>query len=112
MGRVEIVFVFGTKYYQDLPEYPVGAGDPFVFKIATDNTPSSRTSAMALLGYYEEQFIQATAGAGLTTVLFSLIAGDGYIPTCYLDCPTIEVDGIEMLIDGEPPNPWLSLKKG
>jgi len=31
-----------------------------------------------------------------------------WIPTCYLDQPTIEVDGKELLLGGAKPNPWLS----
>lgn len=108
----EVHFVFGRRQEQDLPEYPSGPTAPFVFTISTDDKPSSWESAFALLSFYRDEFYQACLAAETSSWLLSLLGTNTWIPTCYLDRPTIEVvDGFEtdeLLLDNCQPNPWLS----
>ena len=102
-------YVFGRRQVQDFPpEYSSGAYDPFVFTITVEDRPDTWERAYAILGAFRDQFIKACIAAETSTWLYSLINREIWIPTCYLDCPTIEVDDEELLLRGEEPNPWLS----
>lgn len=111
-NKHEVTYVFGRRSEQEgLPGYESGAYDPFVFTVLVDSVPSSWDSAYVLLAYFEDDFVRACRAAETSTI-DNLIKGRTiWIPTGYLDRPTIEVDGKELLLNGVPPNPWLSLKK-
>jgi hypothetical protein len=78
----------------------------------SDAKPSSWGSAFALLALYRDEFYKACLAANTSSWLLSLSDADTWIPTCYLDRPTIEVTDDseikELLLDDQQPNPWLS----
>jgi hypothetical protein len=102
-----ITYVFGRK---SNPEFPSPC-NPFIFTVSTSGKPSTWESAYALLGYFRDEFIAACSKAETSSALFALLEDEVWIPSCYLDMPTVEVNGVELLLNGERPNPWLSLKK-
>lgn len=109
-----ISYVFGTRdyVYEGYGSDGGSPGTPFVFTVSTvKGVPSSWPSAYALLGFFRRQFIAACRAAGVSSRISPIDESLMIIPTCYLDRPTIEVDGVELLLDGEKPNPWLSLAK-
>ena len=111
---VTVDFVFGRKAPQDLDEYTSGSCDPLVFTVTTDTVPSTWESAYSLLGFFRADFIKACVEERTSSALYTLFEGrDSWIPSCYLDRPTIEVShpsrgSFELLLQGERPNPWLS----
>lgn len=109
---MEVRYVFGRRQKQDLPGYPSGPSAPFAFTVKVDHRPESYDSAYALLGCYRKDFIKACRGARVSSELAVLAAPETWIPTAYLNRPTIEfVDDAfleELLLDSVKPNPWLS----
>lgn len=109
----EVRYVFGRRQSQDLPGYPSGPCNPFVFTVTADAKPHSWDSAYALLGFYRDEFIKACCAASTSSQMSVIEGREIWIPTCYLDQPTIEVVGEgcteELLLNGDKPNPWLSL---
>lgn len=110
-GEVDVTFVFGRRQKQDMPGYPIGPIDPFIFTVKADKKPESWHSAYALLAFHSDDFMKACLAAETSSWLNALIDRDVWIPTCYLDKPTIEVGDEELLLDGAPANRWLSRAK-
>lgn len=115
---MEIRYIFGRRQSQDLPEYSSGAYDPFVFTVTVDagsKSLNSWQSAYALLGFFRKDFVRACINANTSSQLNLTDEAEIWIPNVYLDRPTIEIkDSMvgkfeELLIEGEKPNPWLSL---
>lgn len=102
---ITVTFVMGTKYSQEgLPGYGHGAGSPFEYSMEIDGDIQTYEGARILfgmvLGSIKEKISQTIENDG------------GYVPPCYLTLPTIEVDGMELLVDDVHPNPWLSKSEG
>lgn len=111
----EARFVFGRRQAQDLEGYRSGPCNPFVFTVSVDSRPHSWQSAYALLGFYRDEFVKACLAARTSSQMSPIEGRQIWIPTCYLDTPTIEViddAGVEeLLLDGTKPNRWLSVKQ-
>jgi hypothetical protein len=109
---VVVNYVFGRRREQDLAGYPSGPTSPFQFFIPVHKKPISWQSAYALLGFYRNDFYEACIAEGVSSSLCCVLQADTWIPTGYLDRPTIEIwDGLnitELLLDNKKPNPWLS----
>ena len=110
---IEVRYVFGRRQVQDLPGYASGPGDPFVFTVSGETKPETWYSAYALLAFYRDDFLKACAAARTSSQMRPIEERDTWIPSCYLDTPTIEVgtsgEMTELLRDNARPNPWLSL---
>lgn len=110
MREVVVTYVFGRRSYEQ-PGYGSDGGsptDPFVFTVHLYEAPSSWESAYALLGFFRDDFIKACQAAKTSSAMKPLKQSALLIPSCYLDCPTIEVNGWELLLNGKKPNSWLS----
>ncbi|OYV84316.1 MAG: hypothetical protein B7X04_00515 [Parcubacteria group bacterium 21-54-25] len=116
MADVHYVYVFGRRQTQCSDGS--GETDPLVFTISVTKKPTSWQAAYALLGFFREDFIRACIAANTSSWLYLLLPPNHFgplvdeevwIPTGYLDEPTIEIDNEELLLDGSAPNPWLSL---
>lgn len=101
-----LTFVLGTKWYQDV--YGAGAGDPIRMTVEVHSVVSWWHAAHMVMGWHYEELVSLAHSKGLSIRDFPLEGAEGYIPGCYIDRPTIEADGKELLLEGKAPNRWLS----
>lgn len=113
MKDTQITYLFGRRDYA-YEGYGSDGGsptDPFVFSVHVSGVPSSWQSAYALLGFFRDDFSAACNAAKTSSEMSPIEGAELSIPRWYLDRPTIEADGKELLLKGKAPNPWLSRNK-
>ena len=108
MHRVEYVFGRRKRHDDYPPNYPFGPTSPLYFVVYVNEKPDSWESAHALLSGYLQDFELVCRATSTNNTAYPIANPSSWIPDRYLETPTIEVDGKELLRNGEQPNPWLS----